>query len=143
MPYTIKLGPGSMRLDEVHAMLAASYWSPRIRKDLVAKAMGASVVVGAFDDATGTQVGYARVVTDHATFAWLCDVIVHEDHRDRGLATRMLDALDAVESLRGLRRWCLATRDAHGVYAKRGYVPVVPGAWMERKASPALWQDPA
>jgi GNAT superfamily N-acetyltransferase len=132
-----------MRLDDVHAMLAASYWSPRIRKDVVAKAMASSVVVGAFDDATGVQVAYARAVTDHATFAWLCDVIVHENHRGRGLSTRMLDALEAVESLRGLRRWCLATRDAHGVYAKRGYMPVTPGAWMERKTDPSVWQDPA
>jgi GNAT superfamily N-acetyltransferase len=142
MTYTIKLGPGSMRLDDVHAMLAASYWSPRIRKDLIARAIGASVVVGAFDDDSGSQVGYARVVTDHATFAWLCDVIVHEAHRGRGLATRMLDALDTVESLQGLRRWCLATRDAHAVYARRGFVPVTPGAWMERKAPPELWRDP-
>jgi GNAT superfamily N-acetyltransferase len=96
-----------MRLDEVHAMLAASYWSPSIRKDVVARAMASSVVVGAFDDATGAQVAYARVVTDYATFAWLCDVIVREDHRGRGLSTKMLDALEAVESLHGLRRWCL------------------------------------
>lgn len=143
MPYTISTSHADMKLDDVHAMLAATYWSPRIKREIVAKAMANSVVVGAFDTATGRQVGYARVVTDRATFAWLCDVIVDERHRGHGLSKRMLAALDAIPELQKLRRWCLATRDAHGVYAKIGYVPVVPGAWMERKSAPGVWQDPA
>ena len=130
-----------MRLDDVHAMLAATYWSPRIKRDIVAQAMANSVVVGAFETATGRQVAYARVVTDSATFAWLCDVIVDEGHRGHRLSRRMLEALDQHPRLQSLRRWCLATRDAHGLYEKMGYVPVVPGAWMERKCDPSLWQD--
>lgn len=143
MPYTISTSHADMNLDDVHAMLAATYWSPRIKREIVAKAMANSVVVGAFNTATGRQVGYARVVTDRATFAWLCDVIVDEHHRGQGLSKRMLAALDAIPELQTLRRWCLATRDAHGVYAKIGYVPVAPGAWMERKSDPSVWQDPA
>ena len=78
---------------------------------------------------------------DSATFAWLCDVIVDEGHRGHRLSRRMLEALDQHPRLQSLRRWCLATRDAHGLYEKMGYVPVVPGAWMERKCDPSLWQD--
>jgi len=141
MPYRVSTDHGDMRLDDVHAMLAATYWSPRIQRDIVAKAMANSVVVGAFELAIGRQVAYARVVTDSATFAWLCDVIVNEDHRGHGLLRRMLEALDQHPRLQSLRRWCLATRDAHGLYAKMGYVPVVPGAWMERKSDPSVWQD--
>lgn len=141
MEYTISTNHADMKLDDVHAMLAATYWSPRIKREIVAKAMANSVVVGAFDAAIGRQVGYARVVTDRATFAWLCDVIVDEKHRGHGLSKRMLAALDAIPELQKLRRWCLATRDAHGVYAKIGYVPVAPGAWMERKTDPTAWQE--
>jgi GNAT superfamily N-acetyltransferase len=141
MGYSISTDHSDMRLDDVHAMLAATYWSPRIKRDIVAKAMANSVVVGAFDAASGRQVAYARVVTDSATFAWLCDVIVHEEHRRYGLSRRMLEALDQHPRLQSLRRWCLATRDAHGLYEKMGYVPVVPGAWMERKCDPSVWQE--
>jgi GNAT superfamily N-acetyltransferase len=143
MPYNVSTDHSDMRLDDVHAMLAATYWSPRIKRDIVAKAMANSVVVGAFEASTGRQVSYARVVTDGATFAWLCDVIVHEEQRGHGLSRRMLEALEQHPRLQSLRRWCLATRDAHGLYEKMGYVPVVPGAWMERKCDPSVWQDPA
>lgn len=140
MPYTISTRHRDMQLDRVHALLAATYWSPRIRRDIVATAMANSLVAGAFD-ASGTQVAYARVVTDHATFAWLCDVIVDEHHRGHGLSRRMLEALHATAELAHIRRWCLATRDAHGLYEKLGYVPVKPGAWMERKGPESAWQD--
>ena len=143
MLYRISTEHSDMRLDDVHAMLAATYWSPRIRREIVEKAMANSVVVGAFENATGRQVGYARVVTDSATFAWLCDVIVDEAHRGHGLSRRMLEAIERHPRLQSLRRWCLATRDAHGLYTKMGYGPVVPGAWMERKCDPSVWQDPA
>lgn len=142
MTYTISIRHADMQLDRVHAMLAATYWSPRIRRDIVAKAMANSLVAGAFDG-SGTQVAYARVVTDHATFAWLCDVIVDEAHRGHGLSRRMLEELHAAPDLADIRRWCLATRDAHGLYEKIGYVPVKPGAWMERKGPQNAWQDPA
>jgi GNAT superfamily N-acetyltransferase len=84
----------------------------------------------------------ARVVTDRATFAWLCDVVVDKQFRGKGLARRLLDALEREPSLQGVRRWCLATRDAHGLYAKHGYVPVPEGRWMERQGPKELWQEP-
>jgi GNAT superfamily N-acetyltransferase len=141
MNYTISTRREDMQLDKVHALLAASYWSPRIRREIVEKAMAASLVAGAFDGC-GNQVGYARVVTDHATFAWLCDVIVEQEHRGQGLSRRMLEALHATPSLGDIRRWCLATRDAHGLYEKLGYQPVKPGAWMELKGPVSAWQEP-
>ena len=96
----------------------------------------------AIDEATGATVGVARVVTDRATFAWLCDVFVDERFRGQGLARRLLDALEREPSLQGVRRWCLATRDAHGLYAKHGYVPVPEGRWMERQGPKERWQEP-
>ena len=142
MTYTISTLRTAMQPERVHEMLAAAYWSPQIRRDIVVRAMDNSLVAGAFTP-SGVQVGYARVVTDSATFAWLCDVIVEEPHRGRGLSRRMLDALHGLPQLAQLRRWCLATRDAHGLYASMGYVPVVPGAWMERKGPIEVWQDPS
>lgn len=142
--YSISTRHEDMQLERVHALLASSYWSPRIRRDVVSTAMANSLVVGAFlhrDDGTQAQVGFARVVTDYATFAWLCDVIVDEAHRGRGLSKCMLDSLFAVPSLGSLRRWCLATRDAHGLYRQYGFADVVPGAWLERKSEPSVWQE--
>ena len=133
-----------MDLDAVHAMLAKSYWSARIRREVVERALANSLVVGAFaldDRGARTQVGVARAVTDFATFAWLCDVYVEEAHRGRGLSKRMIEMLFDSPELRTLRRWCLATRDAHGLYERYGFVPVEAGRWIERKNPASAWQE--
>lgn len=122
-------------------MLAGSYWSPDIRREVVAEALRNSVSVVAIDDASGSTVGFARVVTDRATFAWLCDVIVEERWRGQGLARRMLDELERHPALQTVRRWCLATRDAHGLYERLGYRPVPPERWMEMQGSRERWQE--
>jgi GNAT superfamily N-acetyltransferase len=80
----------------------------------VAEALRNSITAVAIDDATGATVGLARVVTDRATFAWLCDVFVDERFRGQGISKRMLEELERHPSLAGVRRWCLATRDAQG-----------------------------
>jgi GNAT superfamily N-acetyltransferase len=107
---------------------------------VVERAISNSIVANAFDAATGQQIGFARAVTDRATFAWLCDVVVDERYRKQGIATAMVRSLLAHPDLQTLRRWCLATRDAHGVYAPLGFTPVDPGRWMELKLDPARWQ---
>jgi GNAT superfamily N-acetyltransferase len=118
--YRISLDPGQLQLDVIHGFLTACYWSPGIPRDTVAKAIGHSVCVGAYTEA-GEQVGFARLVTDQATFAYLADVFVLEAHRGRGLSRAMVQALLDLPDAQGLRRILLLTRDAHGVYEKLGF----------------------
>ena len=113
------------RLDfaRLHDWLTNSYWSPGVTRERVERAAtGSSLVVGTyFND---LQVGYLRVVSDRATFAWIADVFVDPDHRGRGIATAMLQFTLEHPQHQNLRRWLLATRDAHDVYAKCGFEPL-------------------
>jgi len=140
--YEISFDPARVQLDRVHVALASSYWSPGIRREVLAKAIQHSLVVGAFARTTGEQVAFARVVTDVATFAWLCDVYVDEAHRGRGLSTRLVAMLVEHPELQTLRRWCLATRDAHGLYERFGFEPVPAERWMEKRLPAIAWSLP-
>ena len=120
-PYTISTDRGRLDVDAVHAYLTRSFWAEGIPRDLVAKAIGNSLCFGLFDAAA--QVGFARVVTDRATFAYLCDVYVLESHRGRGLGKWLVEAVMTHADLQGLRRFLLVTRDAHGLYAPYGFAP--------------------
>lgn len=131
----------AMDLDAIHAMIAKTYWSTNIRRDVFEKAFHASVVVAAVDRATGRTVGFSRVVTDKATFAWLCDVVVDDAWHGHGIAKRMLLTLDRMADMATLRRWVLATRDAQSLYEQFGYRGVQ-GHWLERKSDPSAWQEP-
>ncbi len=115
----------------MHGFLAASYWATGIPLDTVRRAVAGSFCVGAF--AGETQVGFARAVTDRATFAYLADVFVLPEFRRRGIAGRLTRALLDAPELQGLRRWVLLTRDAHAVYAPHGFKPLAaPERYMER-----------
>jgi GNAT superfamily N-acetyltransferase len=114
-----------------HAYLARSYWSPGIPFATVAAALANSLCVAVRKD--GEQVGLARVVSDRATFAYLADVYVLEDHRGRGLAKAMVGHLQTHPELQGLRRWLLFTVDAHQLYEGLGWNPLAhPERGMER-----------
>ena len=141
MGYDVTMDAARMDVDAVWNLLRKTYWSPDIRREIVARGMANSIVCGGFERATGKQVSFARVVTDCATFAWLCDVIVDEQHRGNDLSTRMVETLLEHPDLKTLRRWCLGTRDAHGLYQRYGFVPVTPGQWMEKRLDPAVWKD--
>jgi GNAT superfamily N-acetyltransferase len=119
MNYRISFDPQDQQLDVIHGYLVRSYWAEGIPREVVARAVAHSLCVGAFDD--DVQVGFARVVTDRATFAYLADVFVLEGHRGRGLAQQMLEALEDHPELQGLRRWALFTRDMQPLYAKLGW----------------------
>lgn len=106
----------------IHAFLSTSYWSPGIPRSVVERAIANSLCFGILS--AGKQVGFARVVTDRATFAYLADVYVLEEHRGRGLARRLMEAVVGHPDLQGLRRMLLATRDAHALYAKFGFKPL-------------------
>jgi GNAT superfamily N-acetyltransferase len=140
MPITISLDPAHHDLDAIHAILAGTYWSPHIRREVVAEALRNSITAVAIDDATGATIGLARVVTDRATFAWLCDVFVVEGWRGQGISRRLIESLERHPDLQTVRRWCLATRDAHGLYEKLGYRPVPADRWMEKQGPKERWQ---
>jgi GNAT superfamily N-acetyltransferase len=108
-----------MDLDAIHAYLTRSYWAEGISKELMARAMAGSLNFGLFDGAR--QIGFARVITDRATFAYLCDVYVLEAYQGRGLGTWMMQELMTHPELQGLRRFGLVTRDAHRLYERCGF----------------------
>ena len=115
----------------IHAFLRDSYWAKDIPLAVVERAARGSLCFGAWDGAA--QVGFARVVTDRATFAYLADVFVLPSHRGRGIAQRIMAEVDAHPDLQGLRRWMLATRDAHALYVQHGFRPLAaPERFMER-----------
>jgi GNAT superfamily N-acetyltransferase len=118
----------------VHRFLSeVSYWARGRSLDAVERSLAGSVVIGAYTP-DGTQAGLARVVTDGATFAWLCDVFVLPAHRGHGLGKRLVAAALAHPDVAGVGRVMLKTDDAHGLYAPYGFRPVGdPERWMERR----------
>jgi GNAT superfamily N-acetyltransferase len=128
--YEISTDRARLDIGAIHAFLTQSYWSPGIPRATVERAIANSLCFGAFQQ--GAQVGFARVVTDRTTFAYLCDVYVLEEHRGRGLAQQLMTRVVEHPDLQGLRRILLATRDAHGLYAKFGFKPLAaPEVMME------------
>jgi GNAT superfamily N-acetyltransferase len=129
-PYSITTDPAKIDLDAVHAFLSRSFWAEGIPKDTVARSLANSLCFGLFDGAT--QVGFARVVTDRATYAYLCDVYVLESYRGHGLGKWLIETVMAHPDLQGLRRFQLVTRDAHGLYSRYGFAtPAHPERHME------------
>lgn len=122
-PYTLSIDSTDMQNYVIHGYLTKSYWAKGISLATVQRSLDNSICVGVFD-AAREQVGFARVVSDQATFAYLADVFVLPAHTGRGLARQMLDTLFALEELQGLRRWLLATVDAHSLYEKYGFTPL-------------------
>lgn len=128
--YEISTNRVRMDVDAIHAYLSQSYWAEGIPREVVARSVRGSLCFGVFH--RGAQVGFARVVTDAATFAYLADVYILDAHRGRGLAKELMDAVMEHPKLQGLRRWSLVTRDAHGLYAKFAFTPLAsPDGHME------------
>lgn len=130
--YEISTDAARLDAHAVHAYLTRSYWSPGIPFETVERALRHSLCFGVYHAASGAQVGLARVVTDYATFAYLCDVYVLEEHRGHGLGKRLMREVMTHPALTGARRAMLATRDAHGLYARHGFrAPPDDGALMQ------------
>ncbi len=117
--YSISTDPARLDLDAIHAYLVRAYWCEGIPRQTMERAMANSLCFGLFRGKN--QVGLARVVTDSATFAYLCDVYVLEDHRGKGLGKWLMECVMAHPALQGLRRFSLATRDAHNLYRQFGF----------------------
>lgn len=128
----ISTDPADIDFDVVHGFLSTqAYWCPGIPREVVERAAANSLCFSALSD--GRQVGFARVVGDRATFAYLADVFVLPDHRGRGISKALMAAVDAHPELQKLRRFMLATSDAHALYAQHGFVPLSrPERFMER-----------
>ena len=121
--YLISDDPRRLEVDAVHAYLHRSYWAEGIPRETVARSVENSLCVGAYM-ATGSQVGLARIISDYATYAYLCDVYVLESHRQQGLAKALMRFVTEHPRLQGLRRFSLITQDAHPLYAQFGFTPI-------------------
>ncbi len=131
--YTITDDRNSVDLAVVHDWLSRqSYWAAGRSLETVRRSVENSLCYSVFSP-EGRQVGFARLVTDHATFAWLCDVFVLEEHRGRGLSKRLMETILARPDLAAVKRILLRTRDAHGLYRQYGFAGLAPDeTWMER-----------
>ena len=132
--YVVSTDADRLDLDVVHGFLSTSYWASARTRDYQRRAIDGSRCFGLYEETTGAQVGFARVVTDGVTFAWIADVFVLDEHRGRDLGKFVVGC--AVEAHRDVRRLVLGTRDAHGLYAQFGFTPLTkPERWMERSAT--------
>lgn len=130
--YLISDDPARLDVTAIHAYLSGSYWCAGIPLEVVRRSVQNSLCIGAYD-ASGAQVGLTRFVSDFATFCYACDVYVLEGHRKNGLSKAMLAFAVTHPKLQGLRRWCLMTRDAQGLYAQFGFENTKhPERYMER-----------
>ena len=128
--YRISTDQDEMDIDAIHAYLTRSYWAEGIPRDVVARSVRGSLCFGLFHGSD--QVGFARAITDRATFAYLADVYVLEEHQGCGLGKRLVAAVLAHPELTGLRRFQLVTRDAHDLYRRFGFgFPARPESHME------------
>ncbi len=128
--FTISTDPSRLDLDAIVDMLSRAYWAKGRTREMIARYLQHSLVFGLY---AGTrQIGLARIVSDYTTFAWLCDVIIHEDYRGLGLGKWLMQAVTGHPDLQGLRRFVLITRDAHKLYEQFGFKPLQnPPGWME------------
>jgi len=132
--FLISTDPARLDLDVIHGFLTNCYWAKGIPREIVQRSVEHSLCFGIYHDGAGTgeQVGFARVISDFATIAYLGDVLVLESYRGRGLSKWMMECIMQHPSLQGLRRWILLTRDAHALYSQFGFTPVkVPERYME------------
>ena len=127
---TIDTDPARLDVGLIHEFLSQrAYWALGRTREQVERSIANSLNFGAYEG--GRQVGFARVVTDRATFAWVCDVFVLESHRGQGISKQLMTAVVEHPELQGLRRMVLATRDAHGLYRQSGFEALPhPERWM-------------
>ncbi len=120
--YEVSTDPARLDIERIHRFLSGAYWSAGIPRDVVERAVANSLPFGLYA-ASGDLAGFARAITDCATYAYLADVYVEVEHRGRGLGKFLVSCVLQHPELQGLRRWALATADAHGLYARHGFGP--------------------
>ncbi len=128
--YSISTDKGRLDVAVIHGFLTMSYWAAGVPMDVVKRSIEHSLAFGVYKE--DQQVGFARVITDYATFAYLGDVFILEPFRGRGLSKWLMEVIVGHPELQGLRRWVLLTRDAHGLYRKVGFTELShPERYME------------
>ncbi len=120
--YSVSSDPALLDLEVIHGFISQSYWAKAIPKPLIERMVQHSLCFGAYH--RGTQVGFARIISDYTTFAYLADVFVLPEHRGKGLSKALVAAVLAHPDLQGLRRWMLVTLDAQGLYEQFGFKAV-------------------
>lgn len=129
--FEISVDPARLQVDAIANALARTYWAAGRSRDVIVRSLEHSRAYGLYHG--NRQIGLARVITDLATFAYLCDVYVLEEYRGRGLGKWLIEGVVNDPALASLRRWLLATRDAHGLYRRTGFTELkAPDRWMER-----------
>ncbi|HXF61948.1 MAG TPA: GNAT family N-acetyltransferase [Caldilineaceae bacterium] len=138
-PYTISTDPARLDLDAIYGYIRRSYWAAGRPRALMARALRHSLNFGVYHGEQ--QVGLARVITDYATYVYLCDVFILEEHQGQGLGKWLIEVVATHPALQTARRWTLATRDAHGLYSRYGFTPLAdPDSLMER-IRPQPWEQ--
>ena len=128
--FLISTEPARIDIEAVHACLTNSYWAAGVPIDVVRRSIQHALCFGIYKD--DKQAGFARVITDYATFAYIGDVFVLEKYRGLGLSKWLMNVIRGHPDLSGFRVWMLATRDAHGLYSQFGFAPLRnPTVWME------------
>ncbi len=133
--YFVSSDSSLLQIDRIHRFLAKeAYWCADIPRKVLEVAIQHSINFGLYERKSKLQVGFARVVTDKATFAWLCDVYIEDEHRKNGLSKMLMENVVQHPELKSLRRFCLTTKDSHFLYEKFGFqITKTPGYWMEIK----------
>src|SRR5216684_3120245 len=121
--FLISTDPSRLNLDVIHGFLTNCYWAKGVPREVVERSIEHALCFGVYDS-SGAQVGYARVISDFATIAYVGDVFVLDTHRGHGLGKWLMECITQHPVLQGLRRWILTTRDAHGLYEQVGFTPV-------------------
>jgi GNAT superfamily N-acetyltransferase len=136
--YSISTDKRLLDLSAIHSFLTTSYWAKGIPFETVKKSIEHSLNFGVYKE--GNQVGFARVITDYATYAYIGDVYILEDYRGQGLSKWLMQVIADHAELQGLRKWTLLTRDAHGLYRRTGFTePQNPERYME-KTDPGVYK---
>lgn len=144
--YLISTDRSRLDVGLIHRFLSqTSYWAPGRAREVVQRSIDNSLPFGIYKG--NDQVGFARIVTDYATFAWVADVFVLPEHRGQGLSKWLMEVILSHPELQGFRRWVLATKDAHSLYARFGFIELHRSErWMERpdpnmQESPDYWKN--
>jgi len=138
--YSISTDKIKIQVPVVHHFLADSYWAKKISEEQVRRSIENSLCFSVYEHEK--QIGFARVISDYTTFAYLADVFIIEEYRNKGLSKWLMECIVNHPDLQGLRRWVLATRDAHGLYAQYGFTPLsIPERWMELH-NPGVYSSP-
>lgn len=131
--------PARLDFGVIHGYLTNCYWSPGIPMKTVRRAAANSIAFGVYEEKSGVQVGYARVISDRSTYAYLADVFILESHRRRGLSKFLMRCIVAHPELQNLRRWMLMTRDAHGLYSQFGFTALKDASRAMERLDPNVY----